>query len=93
MEAVRVYRESPGAFDCVVLDIAMPGMDGPEVFDALKIIDPSVKVVIASGYSQQQAEEKLGHRRPDAVMQKPFRIDKLTAILKSIPIGWDGLQG
>ncbi len=85
MEAVSVFRRSHGDFDAVILDLAMPGMDGHEVMEFLRGMDPEVRVIIASGFSRQQVEEKLGSRTPDGVMQKPFRLDKLLEILGSPP--------
>ncbi len=85
MEAVSIFRKRRGGFDVVILDLAMPGMDGPEVLEFLRDMDPTVRIVIASGYSPQQVEERMGDRKPDAVMQKPFRLDRLLDILGPPP--------
>lgn len=85
MEAVNIFRKRRGGFDAVILDLAMPGMEGPEVLELLRSMDPTVRIVIASGYSPQQVEERMGNRKPDAVLQKPFRMDKLQEILGPPP--------
>jgi len=85
MEAVNIFRKRRGGFDTVILDLAMPGMEGPEVLELLRSMDPTVRIVIASGYSPQQVEERMGNRKPDAVLQKPFRLDKLLEILGPPP--------
>ncbi len=83
-EALRFYREDDRRYDCVILDLAMPGMDGPEVLEAIRRIDPAAKVLIASGYSEQQVEDKLRICRPDGFIQKPFRLDRLSRALESL---------
>jgi len=82
---VNIFRKRRGGFDAVILDLAMPGMEGPEVLELLRSMDPTVRIVIASGYSPQQVEERMGNRKPDAVLQKPFRMDKLQEILGPPP--------
>ncbi|MGC8660105.1 MAG: ATP-binding protein [Desulfomonilaceae bacterium] len=48
-EAISIFKEKKET-DLVLLDLMMPEMDGKQCLDALLAIDPSVKVVIASGY-------------------------------------------
>ena len=85
LEAVNIFRRTRGGFDAVILDLAMPGMDGPEVLEFLRGMDPAVRVIIASGYSRLQVEERMGSRTPDGIMQKPFRLDGLLSILGPAP--------
>jgi CheY-like chemotaxis protein len=44
-EAVRLYREHRGRIDVVVLDIQVPGMDGPATLRELRRLDPAVRAV------------------------------------------------
>ncbi len=48
---VALYEARPGAFAVVLLDMAMPGMTGRECFTRLRALDPSARILIASGYS------------------------------------------
>ena len=47
-EAIETF--SQGAFDCAFLDLKMPGMSGIELLKALKAIEPTMPVVIMTGY-------------------------------------------
>ncbi|RMG69290.1 MAG: hybrid sensor histidine kinase/response regulator, partial [Nitrospirae bacterium] len=50
-EAIERFRQMKDEIDLVVLDMIMPRMSGTEVFQRLKNIDENVKIIIASGYS------------------------------------------
>jgi CheY-like chemotaxis protein len=42
-----------GRIDLVMLDMIMPGLSGSDTYDALKLIDPEVKVMLSTGYRLQ----------------------------------------
>ena len=47
--AIRVFEEAAGGVDVVMLDLCMPRMDGPTCFEKLRVLDPQVPVLFASG--------------------------------------------
>ncbi|MCA1744053.1 MAG: response regulator, partial [Desulfovibrionales bacterium] len=49
--ALEIFKESPQEIDLVIMDLNMPGMGGKECARQIRSIDPSVKVLVASGYS------------------------------------------
>ena len=53
-EAVEVYKQKMDLIDLVICDMFMPGLSGGQTFKALKEVDDQVKMVIASGYSQDR---------------------------------------
>ena len=64
--------------DLVVLDFAMPGMNGADLANAARRRYPQLPIVFASGYSDPAAEAAVG--KEAIVLRKPFRIDKLQAL-------------
>jgi two-component system cell cycle sensor histidine kinase/response regulator CckA len=65
------------------LDMIMPDMSGPEVYRAMRSIDPNVRVLIASGFSIDKDIQALLDldRGAAAYIQKPFlRCDLLAAV-------------
>ena len=46
-------------YHLVILDLILPDMNGSEVFDQLKDIDPKVKVLLSSGYSVEGDSSEL----------------------------------
>jgi PAS domain S-box-containing protein len=76
-EALRRFREDPGAIDLVLLDLTMPGMGGEECFRQMRTIDPGVRVVISSGFSSQSSASQILRDGALDFLHKPFDIDAL----------------
>jgi CheY-like chemotaxis protein len=66
--------ERNGAYDLLVLDFAMPGMNGAEVARAVRIRWPSLPILFVTGYADTAALPDVGE---DHVVQKPFSNDDL----------------
>jgi len=83
-DAVDLFQEKKGAIDLVILDMIMPGMGGGDTFDALKGIDPEVKVILSSGYSLHGEAARIMERGCSAFIQKPYRIEELAGKLEEV---------
>ena len=68
----------------VILDMIMPGKDGGEVFDAMKEINPNVRVILSSGYSIDGKAKEILQRGVKAFIQKPFRIESLAQKIREV---------
>ena len=77
LKGIEHYRQNFEGIDIVLLDKIMPEMNGLEVFKELKKINPHVKVVLASGYSEEQAQELLDEG-VKAFIRKPYTISALS---------------
>jgi CheY-like chemotaxis protein len=87
-KAIELYKsamKSGKPFDAVVMDLTIPGdIGGKEAIDELLKIDPNVKAVVASGYSNDPAManfRKYGFR---GVVVKPYEIYELDEILQEM---------
>ncbi len=86
--AIETYREAAQPFDAVLLDFAMPGMDGRECFRALRKIDPAAKVLLCTGYGFDVAGQALLDEGMVGVVAKPYEIARLSdAIAAAIRSG------
>lgn len=76
-EAVDVFRAANGAVRLAVLDVGMPRLSGRQAFDAIRALDPRVKVLFASGYTDgAQLPEPSADTR---ALQKPYIPSQLAA--------------
>ena len=72
-EAVQIYRERHAQIDLVLLDLTMPNMDGATALKHLREIEPSVRVILSSGYLAADAIERIGDTGVEGFVQKPWR--------------------
>jgi PAS domain S-box-containing protein len=77
LAAVRTFAAKRGQIAAVMLDIIMPVMDGAETLAKLKEIDPSVPVLLSSGYSREEQADELLRKGADGFIQKPFDLATL----------------
>lgn len=81
----RIARKSGKPFDILIIDLTIPGgMGGLETIRELLEIDPHVKAIVASGYSDSRVMSdfrKYGFR---AALPKPYEIIQLSAVLNAV---------
>jgi PAS domain S-box-containing protein len=76
-QALKVFQARGDEIRAVLLDMTMPDMDGREVFRELRRIRPGVRVVLSSGYNEQEVTEPLAGLGLAGFIQKPYRLDDL----------------
>ena len=81
-EAIKLFKaahEAGKPFDAVILDLTIPGgMGGKEVIIELNKIDPEVKAIVASGYSNAPVLANFADYGFKAMLAKPFTAEALT---------------
>jgi len=85
-EGVALYRLHANEIDAVLLDLTMPKMPGDVVLRELRRIRPDVRVIVSSGYDEQEATSRLAGEGLAGFIQKPYQpvllIDKMCEVLK-----------
>jgi two-component system, cell cycle sensor histidine kinase and response regulator CckA len=76
-EAVEVFRRHRDEIRCVITDLTMPRMTGWETLTALRQLDPTLPVVLMSGYNRAQVMSRARAERPQAFLGKPFSLEQL----------------
>ncbi|MFZ7127079.1 MAG: response regulator [Desulfobacterales bacterium] len=82
--AIEMFQKARTPVDLVVLDMHMPGMKSCDVFDALRRIDPEVRVLLASGYSADKSVQTLLRTGCSGFIQKPSTIEQLSSAIRGI---------
>ncbi len=84
-DGVAKFRERPGDFVAVLTDLTMPEMDGEEAFREIRKIRADTRVLLMSGFSEQDAINRFTGKGLAGFIQKPFKIaalrDKMREIL------------
>lgn len=84
-EAIRLYQRAKEPFDLVIVDLTIPaGIGGKEVINRLKEIDPSVKAIVASGYSNDPIIADFKRYGFCGALLKPYNIEELSRVLHKV---------
>src|SRR5262249_16691463 len=87
-EAVLKYRSARDGgqpFDIVIMDLTVPGgMGGREAMEQLKLIDPSVRAIVSSGYSRDPVLANYRAHGFCAILPKPYGLDQLRSVLQQV---------
>jgi PAS domain S-box-containing protein len=81
-QAVEFLRVRGSRYELVLLDLTMPGMDGYATFTALRQLQPEQRIVVFSGYSAQDAQQRFAGQNLNGFLQKPFTVDTLRETLR-----------
>ncbi|MEW5949538.1 MAG: PAS domain S-box protein [Thermodesulfobacteriota bacterium] len=84
IEAVSIYEKQKDGIDLIILDMIMPRMGGIETFERLQAIDPTVKVIVSSGYSSDGHYQAVVQKGAKGFIQKPYKIDELTGMVRHV---------
>jgi PAS domain S-box-containing protein len=76
-EAVRKYRRNKKKVKLLLLDVMMPGKNGREVYEEIRKVDPSIKVLFLSGYPSDVMGKEGGLEKGFDVMLKPVSMNDL----------------
>jgi PAS domain S-box-containing protein len=84
LEAVEIYRQRQNEIDLVLMDLTMPRMDGAEAFSRIYELNPAVRVVLVSGYSEEDISLRFAGSGLAGVLQKPYTFKKLEELISKI---------
>ena len=77
------HRRTP---DAVVLDLNMPGIDGRSILQQLRILHPTLPVVVFSGLKTDEIEQEMLNQGATACIQKAFSLHQLgLALQEALP--------
>ncbi len=79
VEQYRLARDEGRVFDLVIMDLTVPGgLGGKEALKKLRQLDPGVKAIVSSGYSNDPIMADFGKHGFNGVVTKPYRIKELS---------------
>ncbi len=83
-EALKLLGEHAHDIVCVLLDLTMPHLDGEETFREMRRLHPSVRVILFSGYNEQDAIQRFAGKGLAGFIQKPFNMAALREKLMEV---------
>ena len=97
VEGVEQFQRHREDIDVVVLDLTMPRLNGDEVFRRIRSSQPETRVILCSGYTEEDIVRHFDGRGLAGFIEKPFKpselISKIGSVLASAPsIQSDGIR-
>jgi len=90
-EAIELYKTAKEAgqpFDALIMDLTIPGsMGGQEALSKLLDIDPEVKAIVSSGYSNDPVMSNYRDCGFHGVVPKPYRMEELSKAVHRVIMG------
>ncbi len=83
-DALKKFKKYSDKIVLVLLDMTMPHLSGEEVFREMRRIRPSVKVILSSGYNEQDATNGFVGKGLAGFLQKPYQPQKLIDAVRSV---------
>lgn len=83
-EALSVFAEHAADIVCTLLDLTMPHMDGEAAFREIKHLNPDAKVILCSGYNEQDATRHFVGKGLAGFIHKPYEMKNLRSTLRAI---------
>ena len=92
-EALQLYRANADRIVAVLLDLTMPQMGGEQTFRELRALRADLKVVLMSGFNEQEAVDHFIGKNLAAFVQKPFDVATLRRSLQQLSVGEATITG
>jgi two-component system cell cycle sensor histidine kinase/response regulator CckA len=87
-EAIQLYEKAMREghpYDLIIMDLTVPGkMGGKEAIELLKKINPDIKAIVSSGYSNDPVMANYADYGFVGVVAKPYRIEDLQSAINSV---------
>jgi CheY-like chemotaxis protein len=89
-EAVAVYQQHRERIAVVLLDVIMPGLDGPQTLTALRELNPNIPACFMTGDMGTYDSQQLLECGAAKVVTKPFYLGQMAGILQRLVQGEAG---
>jgi two-component system cell cycle sensor histidine kinase/response regulator CckA len=83
-DGIAAYRRQRDGIAIVILDMVMPRMGGRETYLKMKEINPAIRVLFSTGYSQNETVDEIMALGVSGFIQKPYQIKDLLAAVREI---------
>ena len=84
LAGVDTFREMHSELVAVILDLTMPVMGGEEALEQMRAVDPSVPVILSSGYNEIEAVRRFSGKGLAGFIQKPYTAAVLAQKLQTV---------
>jgi len=83
-EGVEIFRQFAEKIEVVLLDMTMPVMGGNEAFQKIREIREDARVILSSGFNEQEVINKIEAEGLAGFLKKPYQLSGLQKIIREV---------
>lgn len=80
MDALAILEHT--SFDLAIIDLMLPDIDGLQLAEAIRMLDPATFVILITAYGTPSFESMASHPAIQHYLHKPFALDRLLALVR-----------
>ncbi len=84
ISGLETFTRHRGEIKAVITDMGLPRMSGQDLFTRIRSIDPSARVVLASGYLDPELKSHLFNLGAKAFLQKPYQPADILRLIRGV---------
>jgi two-component system, cell cycle sensor histidine kinase and response regulator CckA len=82
-KAIELYRQNRDTIDIVLMDLGLPKVTGADVIRLMKKQDPTIKVIVTTGYLEPELKSELFAAGVKDYIHKPYSVDVVVKTVQS----------
>jgi DNA-binding response OmpR family regulator len=86
-------RLAQSAYDLILADLRMPGFDGLDLVKGIRYLNPSVPIVLMTGFGSEAIRQEATQLGVDHYVDKPFDVGELLLVVSKLLVEWKGQAG
>ena len=83
-EALELHESHGEPIDLPLTDVVLPKIGGQELAERVRAVRPEIKVLFASGYTEDVILQRQVLHRDVRLLQKPFTLESLTGKVREV---------
>ncbi|MGD2092605.1 MAG: response regulator [Candidatus Aminicenantes bacterium] len=83
-EALEMIRAQPHQFDLIISDFSMPHMNGIQLAEELKLINPGIPIILLTGYSSDVPKKQIKPTIINGFITKPISKNELARAIRKV---------
>jgi two-component system cell cycle sensor histidine kinase/response regulator CckA len=83
-QAITLYKANKEDISLVILDVIMPGMGGKRCLAELMKLDPMAKIIVASGYTDEEPKENFLKMGAKEFLSKPYKMKSILDVVRKV---------
>ncbi len=81
---LKKYKKNSSRITIAIIDLIMPHMSGVELFRQLHAMNPGLKIILSSGFSNESTLKELMNTGAAGTICKPYSATELAVLLESV---------